>query len=40
MSVQNTNPNSGGFLHSAGGQMLIFVIVVAIIVVVGWRYVF
>jgi hypothetical protein len=41
MSVQNTNPKSdSGFLHSVGGQTLIFVIVAAIIIVAAWRYIF
>jgi hypothetical protein len=40
MSVQNTNPKGSGFLHSAGGQVLIFAVVAAIVILFAWRYVF
>ena len=40
MSVQNTNPKSSGFLQSTSGQLIIFVVVAAIVILLAWRYVF
>lgn len=41
MTMQSNNPNrSSGFLHSVKGQVAITIIVIAIVIILAWRYVF
>jgi len=40
MTMQTSDPKHGGFLHSAGGQMALTVIVLIAVILLAWRYVF
>jgi hypothetical protein len=40
MTMQTGDPKHSGFLHSVTGQITVAVIVLAIILLVAWRYVF
>ena len=40
MTMQSNNPKSSGFLQTVAGQTIIGVIVIAIVLLLAWRYVF
>ena len=40
MTMQSSDPKHGGFLHSVTGQITVMVIVLAVILLMAWRYVF
>jgi hypothetical protein len=40
MTMQTSDQKYGGFLHSVAGQIIATTVVVAIIMLVAWRYVF
>ena len=40
MTMQTSDPKHSGFLHSVSGQITAVVILVAIVILLAWRYVF
>jgi hypothetical protein len=40
MTMQTSDPKHSGFLNSATGQIMVSVIVIAVVVLLAWRYVF
>jgi hypothetical protein len=40
MAMQSDQNNHPGFLHSATGQMTLFIVVIIVVVSFAWRYVF
>jgi hypothetical protein len=40
MTMQTSNPKHSGFLYSVAGQTTVMGIVLAVIVLLAWRYVF
>jgi hypothetical protein len=40
MTMQTSDPKHNSFLNSATGQITVSVIVIAVVVLLAWRYVF
>ena len=40
MTMQTSDPKHGGFLHSVTGQITVMGVVLAIVLLLAWRYVF
>jgi hypothetical protein len=40
MTTPTSDPSHSGFLHSVAGQISVMILVLAIILLMAWRYVF